>query len=215
VIESFEKDEFYKILIEEAFKHSFNEMHFKFKEQYPKKYAGTTVVSVFSYISLQSGKRLLHCANVGDSRAIFVRSNRSHPIRISFDHKPACESEKLRIEIAGGNVSMGRLNGVLAVSRAIGDNFLEPVGLISDPHVRMIQIDPEDNDLDRNFTHLVLATDGLWDVFTDVQVKNYVCNYISDAEGENIDYNSMSKELCEMAYKKGSMDNITVLIRKL
>ena len=39
-------------------------------------------------------------------------------------HKPTLKLEKLRIEENGGTVSNGRVNGILAVSRSLGDfNF--------------------------------------------------------------------------------------------
>ena len=40
---------------------------------------------------------------------------------LSFDHKPQNEGEKARICAAGGFVDFGRVNGNLALSRAIGD----------------------------------------------------------------------------------------------
>ena len=60
------------------------------------------------------------CANAGDSRAIYSRSNhRSVPL--SYDHKPDDEDEERRIREAGGYVSGGRVEGDLAVSRGLGD----------------------------------------------------------------------------------------------
>jgi serine/threonine protein phosphatase PrpC len=40
---------------------------------------------------------------------------------LSEDHKPTDEGEKNRIEAAGGTVSWKRVDGDLAVSRALGD----------------------------------------------------------------------------------------------
>jgi serine/threonine protein phosphatase PrpC len=42
-------------------------------------------------------------------------------IELSQDNKPDNENEKRRIQSAGSNVSNGRVDGSLAVSRAIGD----------------------------------------------------------------------------------------------
>ena len=57
--------------------------------------------------------------NVGDSRSILVRNKQLH--FASNDHKPMNEKEKERIEAAGGRVMIQRINGSLAVSRALGD----------------------------------------------------------------------------------------------
>jgi protein phosphatase PTC2/3 len=40
---------------------------------------------------------------------------------LSYDHKPYDEGERSRIEQAGGMVAMKRVDGELAVSRALGD----------------------------------------------------------------------------------------------
>ena len=64
-------------------------------------------------------KQFIYCANAGDSRS-YLFSNQK-PIELSFDHKPDNEIERTRIINAGGFISMGRVNGNLNLSRAIGD----------------------------------------------------------------------------------------------
>lgn len=59
------------------------------------------------------------CANTGDSRSVLSRAGAA--IDLSNDHKPFLEEEKTRIERAGGHVKFNRVNGDLAVSRALGD----------------------------------------------------------------------------------------------
>jgi serine/threonine protein phosphatase PrpC len=59
------------------------------------------------------------CANAGDSRSILIRSGLA--VEMSEDHKPDNAGEKTRIFAAGGTVSAHRVNGDLAVSRALGD----------------------------------------------------------------------------------------------
>jgi len=58
-------------------------------------------------------------ANAGDSRCVLGRAGRS--VEMSEDHKPTNPAEKRRITRAGGSVALGRVNGELAVSRAMGD----------------------------------------------------------------------------------------------
>lgn len=75
--------------------------------------AGTTAV----VIVIKNNK--LYCANVGDSRAI--ASINGSVNQLSFDHKPGNEIEMQRITAGGGWVEFNRVNGNLALSRALGD----------------------------------------------------------------------------------------------
>lgn len=58
-------------------------------------------------------------ANAGDSRAI--ASVNGAVEQLSFDHKPNNYQEMSRIIAAGGWVECNRVNGNLALSRALGD----------------------------------------------------------------------------------------------
>ncbi|KAK8671779.1 hypothetical protein V6N13_038364 [Hibiscus sabdariffa] len=98
-------------------------------------------------------------ANCGDSRAVLCRNGVAVPL--SDDHKPDRPDELLRIEEAGGRVIYWdgpRVLGVLAMSRAIGDNYLKPY-VIPEPEVTITEITGEDE-------CLILGSDGLWDVVT-------------------------------------------------
>ena len=65
---------------------------------------------------------LLFCANAGDSRVVLGRSSGDEMCYpLSEDHKPENTIEKNRIEAAGGFVEENRVNGSLALSRALGD----------------------------------------------------------------------------------------------
>lgn len=81
---------------------------------------------------------------------------------LTADHKPNRQDECARVEAAGGKVlhkgGSHRVMGLLAMSRAIGDHFLRPF-IVADPEVscHLRQLDDE---------VLLIATDGLWDVFT-------------------------------------------------
>lgn len=55
--------------------------------------------------------------NIGDSRSIMSKAG--EVLLCSIDHKP--ENEVDRIKQAGGSVNGGRINGMISVSRAIGD----------------------------------------------------------------------------------------------
>ena len=68
------------------------------------------------------------CCNAGDSRAIIVKRDGT-AVALSEDHKPDRDDETKRINDLGGRVihwGRWRVEGVLAVSRSIGDAKLKP-----------------------------------------------------------------------------------------
>ncbi|KAH9298884.1 hypothetical protein KI387_030566, partial [Taxus chinensis] len=89
-------------------------------------------------------------ANCEDSRVVLSRGGKAIPL--SNDHKPEREDEMGRIEVAGGRF--------LAMSRALGDRFLKWY-VISEPEVTCVDRTDEDE-------CLILASDGLWDVLSNV-----------------------------------------------
>ena len=68
-------------------------------------------------------QRVLYTANVGDARIILCRSGKA--LRLSYDHKGSDENEGKRIANAGGLILNNRVNGVLAVTRALGDTYMK------------------------------------------------------------------------------------------
>lgn len=101
------------------------------------------------------GQRII-CANAGDSRAIVVKKDGT-VVPLSKDHKPGSAEEMNRITDLGGKVlyhAGWRVEGKLAVSRAIGDASLKPY-VTSDPDIRDYSIQPDD-------WFLVMASDGIW-----------------------------------------------------
>jgi len=66
----------------------------------------------------------IYCANAGDSRTVLCE--RGQAVDLSKDHKPTYEGEKKRVIKAGGEVELGRVNGILSLSRAMGDFAYKP-----------------------------------------------------------------------------------------
>lgn len=61
----------------------------------------------------------IYCCNAGDSRTVLSRSKTA--VDLSKDHKPDDVEERRRIYAASGFVEDSRVNGMLALSRALGD----------------------------------------------------------------------------------------------
>jgi serine/threonine protein phosphatase PrpC len=153
------------------------------------------------------------CANAGDSRAIMSKVY-NKAIELSHDHKPDNPEEKARIEAAGGFVSVdNRVDGYLALSRALGDFELkgDPELLQEEQKVSCI---PEIKAKKResNDEMVVLACDGLWDVFSNDEVIENVRQIWNEGE-RNIQL--VAEEMCDQALFTGSMDNISVIVVKL
>ncbi|KAK4693202.1 protein phosphatase PTC2/3, partial [Phenoliferia sp. Uapishka_3] len=112
-------------------------------------------------------------ANAGDSRSVLSVGGVAKPM--SFDHKPTNTGENARIVAGGGFVEFGRVNGNLALSRALGDfEFKQSPQLdaehqvvTADPDINIHEHTPEDE-------FLVIACDGIWDVLSSQQTIDYV-----------------------------------------
>lgn len=112
-------------------------------------------------------------ANCGDSRAVLCRGGKS--AFATTDHKPINPTEKERIQNAGGSVMIQRVNGSLAVSRALGDFEYKNVEgrgpceqLVSpEPEIFVFERDQEDE-------FLVLACDGIWDVMSNDELCQFI-----------------------------------------
>ncbi|KAJ6694890.1 PROTEIN PHOSPHATASE 2C [Salix koriyanagi] len=94
---------------------------------------------------------------------------------MSKDHKPDLEIERERILNAGGFIVVGRVNGTLNLSRAIGDAELkqnkklpaEQQIVTSNPDIRTVELCDDDE-------FFVLACDGIWDCMSSQQLVDYV-----------------------------------------
>ncbi|KAJ4917452.1 putative protein phosphatase 2C 13 [Raphanus sativus] len=160
---------------------------------------GTTALT-----ALIVGRHLL-VANAGDCRAVLCR--RGMAVDMSFDHRSTYEPERRRIENLGGYFEDGYLNGVLAVTRAIGDWELKSPftgsssPLISDPEIQQIVLTEDDE-------FLILACDGIWDVLSS---QNAVSN-VRQGLRRHGDPRISAMELGKEAARLNSSDNLTVVV---
>lgn len=114
----------------------------------------------------------VYCANAGDARCVV--SQRGQAIELSEDHKPDLPSERSRVLQAGHMVEDGRVDGIIAISRAIGDweyksANLEPnkMAVSAYPEVRCYEINPQ-------LDFIISACDGIWDCMTSQQAIDFV-----------------------------------------
>jgi adenylate cyclase len=100
----------------------------------------------------------LYVANVGDAQAMLIQTDGKAKI-LTKKHDPADPVERSRIRDAGGWVSRrGRLNDLLAVSRAFGYAKLLPT-VQAAPHIKHHTIGDQDD-------MILVATGELWEYLT-------------------------------------------------
>jgi len=132
--------------------------------------SGSTAVCVL--ISPQH----IYLANCGDSRAVLSRDKQVAVT--TMDHKPTNPTEKERIQNAGGSVMIQRVNGSLAVSRALGDFEYKNVPNRG-PCEQLVSPEPEiftEERIKADDEFLILACDGVWDVMSNEEL----CDFIRD-----------------------------------
>ncbi len=123
------------------------------------------------------------CANAGDSRTVLGIKGTAKPL--SYDHKPQNEGERARISAAGGYVEVGRVNGNLALSRAVGDfEYKQNSELPAEEQIVTVLPDIIVHDITPDDEFLILACDGIWDCLSSQQAVEFIRREI--AEGKSL-----------------------------
>ncbi|CAF0944906.1 unnamed protein product [Rotaria sordida] len=201
------------------FEMAIKDAYFKFDNEWreenrtinPDDKSGTTAISC-----LIDAERV-YFLNVGDSRAILV-SNEGRILLATKDHKPSDQMERQRIQEAGGTVLIQRVNGSLAVSRALGD-FEYKNNSNRRPDQQLVSPEPEVTCHTRNLTidsskqeeqvaFIVLACDGIWDVVTNEELATYILGRMHVTD----DLSEICNSVLDMCLYKGSKDNMSLII---
>jgi len=178
-----------------------------YDESWGEQMAGSTAVTVL----IKNNK--LYCANAGDSRAVACVNGEVQPL--SVDHKPNNEAESKRINDGGGYVEFNRVNGNLALSRALGD-FVFKRNNAKPPEDQIVTAFPdiETRDITEDYEFIVLACDGIWDVMSNEEVIEFCRKRIAmGLYPEDICEDLMTHCLapdCQMGGLGG--DNMTVVL---
>lgn len=151
----------------------------------------------------------LVAANAGDSRLVLRLVDKTEPL--SFDHKPYDDKERLRIEAAGGCVSMKRVDGDLAVSRALGDfQYKDSDSLPAEQQKVTALPDIISRPRSGNDRYLVIACDGIWDVLSNDASTAFVDDLVADT-GES-DMGLVAEEMLDHCLRLDSRDNMTAMV---
>ena len=148
-------------------------------------------------------KNKLVLCNIGDSRAVLCRAGKA--VSLTKDQNLKVAEEVQMVTRAGGSVSDGYLNGQLSVSRAIGDFDLDAGrklrGLSATPVVTAYELTYEDE-------FVIFACDGLWDVFP----SQHAVAHVRLSLRRHANAFTAAEELVQEALRRGSSDNVTVII---
>ncbi len=204
------------------------------QEDIYKNSGSTLLVSCFN-----PKNKKLHVLWVGDSRAAFGGAV-FYP---TIDHTPTERTEKERIEKMGGVINdTGKLHGIIEVSRSIGDKIFKDrfPSLISDPDYVEYEIIPDDDfyiGASDGFWNVV-KNEEVANLIKDAQglsKENFYekhCNRFNYDKDDTVfgmnnrtivlsndfeDKNAarIARRLVHVAFCRGSMNNITVVVNFL
>lgn len=178
-----------------------------FRDQIRQAYLSTDTYIIDHGIESGAAAATLHivngkfcAANSGDSSVVI--DTEKEAVQLTLDHKPDLPAEMARIRRLGGQVKfldLPRLQGVLAISRALGDPQLRP---FLTPEPRVVE-----GLLGRENRFAVVACDGLWNVLAPEEVMAMVRG-ADDPQG-------VADKIVARAIALGSTDNITVIVLDL
>ncbi|XP_043940489.1 protein phosphatase 1A-like [Protopterus annectens] len=163
--------------------------------------SGSTAVAVMI------SPKHIYFINCGDSRAMLSRN--SEVYFYTEDHKPFNPREKERIQNAGGTVTLQRINGSLAVSRALGDFDFKSVDWRSQTE-QLVSPEPEVYDIVRSEDDefIILACDGIWDTINNEDLRRFVHSRLQLTN----DLEDVCSQVIDTCLYKGSRDNMSIIL---
>lgn len=161
----------------------------------------------YDFVPQEHHRRMLYTSNVGDLRIVLCRGTKLY--RLTYDHKASDRHEIERVRDVGGLVVKNRVNGVLAITRSLGDSYIKTL-VTGKPFTTATEITREDE-------FLILACDGVWDVVSDDAACKFVQGVFQLQKGRDEPYDpaAAARKLCQLAIDKATTDNVTVMVVKL
>ena len=152
--------------------------------------------------------------NSGDSRSLLLK--RGESIKMSIDHKPELPNEFSRIKKAGLTINEGRVNGMLNLSRSIGDFQFklrkdlkqEEQGVTCNPDILYgKKCDGDD--------FVVIGCDGVWECISNEGISDFI--YDKFRNDRNVDLGKIIGEvfdrgIAKSGYEENGCDNMTCMI---
>ncbi|KAK8831194.1 hypothetical protein WA577_003365 [Blastocystis sp. JDR] len=156
-------------------------------------------------------EKTIYCVNCGDSQSVLCRNGAC--VELSVCHNTNNETEVKRVLEMGGQITNGRVMGVMRVTRSLGDieyktmkDYYWNAHFNGDLITSVPDICKEHRMRDDEF--IITASDGLFDVIPPQACVNFVRRQL--LKDNNLDL--CCQELLKKAKKLGSHDNISVII---
>jgi protein phosphatase PTC2/3 len=138
-------------------------------------------------------------ANIGDSRALLSRNGEC--VALTKDHKPTNDEELTRIRAAGGYVEFGRVDGQLALSRAVGDSPykqnkslpLDKQRVIAVPDITLDHLSDDDV--------LIVCCDGIFEAISNEETVRFTHEKVQESPDDPA---YVAAQLLDTVLKKGS-----------
>lgn len=155
--------------------------------------------STCNVLYINKKNKQFYLANLGDSRAVVCYKDDTVKV-LSRDHKPTDKREMKRIYKQGGFVEDKRVDGILAMSRSIGDRkiarHLSSIPSISVGSIKLVK-------------YIIQASDGLYDVMS----NKGICKFININLKKGVSKKQIPYLLVKHAiHDRISHDNVSVII---
>jgi serine/threonine protein phosphatase PrpC/serine/threonine protein kinase len=204
----------------------FEEIHKKFLQAVSFAPIGVMDQSGTTATIIYMNDHVVLIASVGDSRAIMSSKDKNGKLsflQLTENHVASNPIERDLVIQRGGSVTKSesgtdRVNGVLVITRSIGDSNLSK-HLSREPSVLAMTRSEMNESCGLERCFVVLASDGLWDVMSNQEVVDMVDEVLmvySLSEGisweEGGAFQEAAERLVQEAYVRGSTDNIGVSV---
>jgi len=147
-------------------------------------------------------------SNVGDSRAMILRKDGTC-VSLSKDHKPEDEEESARIQRAGGLVRDNRVDGQLAMSRAIGDYHYKNNTSLAVEDQKVIPVPEFQSDTIYHGDQLFICCDGIVEHMENEDACLVISEELKQQDANDIDPAMIIPAVFEKSLATGSKDNMS------
>ena len=163
--------------------------HKKIIPKLPENNSSSKSLKLESYIAYDMGttanimlikNNTIYIANVGDSLSVMYKDKRA--FNLNREHQIVIESEKERVIKSGATVNGYRINGMLNLTRAIGDLRFKMNKNLKRYEQSVIAV-PDITRIDNidNIDFIIMACDGVWDCVK----RQLLCEFMEKEINEN------------------------------